>query len=773
MWQTNKLGSTTIPLILLASAFGYGSYQLTQQLLYKTAERLHSNREQQILLSSKAYIVESLRQRDYQSIERQLEHLVISDREVCSASWSDEFRNNSIVAIRTAHEKEGGDSKVDIKYKIESADCKGIPAEYLEITSDGENLGTLTLRSSIETILLKAARNAQTLFITLILTIATPLIILIIKKSYSELRLERERLAQSEAITRKLRAEQIKTGLALEGSNDGWWYLDLKVHQSILSPKLKKLASLKGRDVEKEIQPEEWWKQWIREEDHGVVNNFLNQHINNTERLVDTNCLDATTSASSGALNVQLRIIPINIHVQYEQNKDQGLFITVNDITLQKEQELKIKRLAYADHLTGLLNRRRFEQLVSEIIQRSKYTGQRFALILLDIDHFKELNDTYGHNAGDKFLIEAAKRIQETARPHGCVARIGGDEFTILVTFNQINDTQLKNLTAQLMEAIEAKISESYEIDLNSHQHTSSIGACLDCDLDGGDYSSLLDRADLALYASKTRGRGSYCFFDQSLIQAKQDRKIVLNLLNQKFAEGKTSTHFQRLVTIKNPSFLNQFETFGYEALFRVNETDISIEKLISIAEESGLIAKVTEAVLTDISARINETENVNVLPISINISPRQFLSQGFADHLLGLALDRNIPPSLLVIEITERAALDDLNSAKASMQKLRSAGMHFSLDDYGTGFTSITLLRSLPFSSVKIDKSFIQNMIDSDTDLAITENIIHMCRSLGLRVIAEGVETRQQMEKLVTLGCNHFQGFFFNAEDLSGDLPD
>lgn len=391
---------------------------------------------------------------------------------------------------------------------------------------------------------------------------------------------------------------------------------------------------------------------------------------------------------------------------------------------------------------------------------------------MLDIDHFKELNDTYGHSAGDKFLIEAAKRIQETAMPHSCIARIGGDEFTILATFKQINDTLSKDLVAQLIKAIKARVSEPYMIELNSHQHTSSTGACLDCDLDTENYFSLLDRADLALYSSKSQGRGRHCFFDKSMIQAKQDRKAVLNLLTQKLSQGKTSAQFQRLVTLKDSLILDWFETSGYEALFRLNETDINIETLISIAEESGLIANVTEAVLTHIAARIQDKNNADILPISINISPRQFLSQGFADHFLELVSKKNIPPSALVIEITERAALDDLNAARASMHKLRSAGICFSLDDYETGFTSITLLRSLPFSSVKTDKSFIQNMIDSDTDLAITENIIQMCRILGLRVIAEGVETRQQMEKLVTLGCNHFQGFFFNAEDLSGDFP-
>ncbi|MFQ5543925.1 MAG: EAL domain-containing protein, partial [Nitrospiria bacterium] len=433
----------------------------------------------------------------------------------------------------------------------------------------------------------------------------------------------------------------------------------------------------------------------------------------------------------------------------------QYLSIRTN-ITQQKHAEEEIKRMALYDDLTGLPNRTLFNERLNQTLKQRHWEERPFAVIFLDLDRFKLINDTLGHAAGDQLLQKVSLRLTRCLREEDTVSRMGGDEFTILLPAIAKKEDAL--LVAEKMIAT---LKEPYEIAEHELFITGSIGISLYPD-DGNDAETLKKNADAAMYQAKQNGRGRFASFTPGLLIEGRSELDLDSALHHALDRKEFSLHYQPLID------LGSGKVIGMEALIRWQNEKvgfISPEKFIPLAEKTGLILPMGDWILETATRQIKKWDDAGFtdLTVSVNVSALQFQQPDFADHVSRIVLSSGIGQSALKLEITESLLMKNQEEIIRKLQQLKGRGIHFAIDDFGTGYSSLSYLRKFPLESLKIDRSFIMNLPDNNDDAVIAETIITLGHHLGLKVVAEGIETKEQLVFLQARGCDVGQGYLFS----------
>lgn len=433
---------------------------------------------------------------------------------------------------------------------------------------------------------------------------------------------------------------------------------------------------------------------------------------------------------------------------------------TYSNIRDPKEAERKIIELAFYDPLTGLPNRRLLLDRLNHAMTASARESQYGAILLIDLDDFKTLNDTRGHDVGDQLLIEIARRLGDTLRESDSAARLGGDEFVVLL--EGLNKDQVAAATnaEAIAEKIRLAISEPFTIKDSVHYSTTSIGITLF--RDSGEHAETLFRqADLALYQAKDAGRNSIRFYNPRMQALVDERAKIEAGLRRALANGEFVLHYQSQVD-------NHGKLIGAEALLRWQpggQAPVGPAEFIPIAEDSGLIVPISSWVLKSachLLAAWADNPATESLHLSINISARQFQQPDFIDVVKSALQQSGARPDRIVFELTETLLLKNVDKAIQTMEILKEVGVKFSIDDFGIGYSSLAYLKRLPLDQIKIDRSFVNDIASDQDNRAIVQAIISLAHSLGLQVIAEGVETPAQKEFLATHHCDAYQGYLF-----------
>jgi diguanylate cyclase (GGDEF)-like protein/PAS domain S-box-containing protein len=436
-----------------------------------------------------------------------------------------------------------------------------------------------------------------------------------------------------------------------------------------------------------------------------------------------------------------------------------------SDITDKKQSEEIIWNQANFDQLTQLPNRRMFLDHLEQEIKKSARTHQPLALLFLDLDLFKEVNDTLGHDMGDKLLKETAERLRQCVRDTDTVARLGGDEFTVI-----LSDLDSTESVERIAETILRKLTEPFQLGADTAYISTSIGITLYPN-DARAIDTLLKNADQAMYAAKSLGRNRFNYFTASMQEAARNRMRMINDMRSAISDAQFMLHYQPIIDLRNNSISKA------EALIRWQHPTrglVSPNEFISLAEDTGMIIDIGDWVFREAMsqvARWRDWHNIDI-QISVNKSPVQFrdenndLSHWF-EHIRQLGLSGNS----INIEITEGLLLDANNAVHEKLLAFRDAGIQVSLDDFGTGYSSLAYLKKFDIDYLKIDQSFVRNLHSDAEEFALCEAIIVMAHKLGIKVIAEGVETQQQCDLLAAAGCDYAQGYLFSKPVPADDF--
>lgn len=440
------------------------------------------------------------------------------------------------------------------------------------------------------------------------------------------------------------------------------------------------------------------------------------------------------------------------------------LFITLISGRLQDERmaaEERARTLAYYDALTGLPNRRLFMDRLQQMLA-DRGRAKLGALLFIDMDNFKTLNDTLGHDYGDALLVEVASRLKKSVRVGDTVARLGGDEFVVLLRDLGETGSDAANRAEVIAEKIQAELNLSYHLKGHAYLSTPSIGvALIGAQGEGEGLESLLKRADMAMYQAKGAGRNTIRFFDPEMQAAVMARTALVEDLRFGITHNQLRLLFQPQVNFEGC-------VIGAEALVRwelPGRGTIAPVAFIPLAEETGLILPLGRWVLEAACQQLHvwsQDARFSNLTLAVNISARQFKQPDFVDHALTAITANSIVPSRLQLELTESLLADDVEEMIAKMAQLRAHGVGFALDDFGTGYSSLAYLKRLPLDQLKIDQSFVRDLLTDANDASIAATIIVLANNLGLSVIAEGVETLAQRDFLAKLGCHNYQGYYF-----------
>ncbi|MCG7912959.1 MAG: EAL domain-containing protein [Candidatus Thiodiazotropha weberae] len=452
------------------------------------------------------------------------------------------------------------------------------------------------------------------------------------------------------------------------------------------------------------------------------------------------------------------RISPIR-----DDNQElQGYILMIEDVTRQREAERLIKFQASYDHLTNLPNRLTLLTRLQQTISRCKRHNHLGAILFIDLDNFKQVNDTLGHSVGDSLLQEVAQRMLKDVRDEDTVARLGGDEFVVLLS--ESGNTLEKAIAdiKQVADKLNETIAQPYLIDGHEIRTTTSIGISVFPTSDET-ADDILRQADTAMYQAKEAGRNTFRFFSLSMQKNIEARMYLLDELHHAIEENQFKVYFQ-------PQFDSSMQLVGVESLVRWKKADDKIIQpgdFIHLAEESGLIQPINNFVLRhsllkQLAWKKTYAEKA-VQRISVNVSAVQFNQDNFVQNILDIISQTGTDPSVLTLEITESMLLHDINATALKMKELKTSGVRFSIDDFGTGYSSLAYLKRLPISEIKIDRSFIHDMLDDPNDAAVVETIIKLATQLGMETVAEGVENKDVLDQLIDFGCQAFQGFYFS----------
>ena len=432
-----------------------------------------------------------------------------------------------------------------------------------------------------------------------------------------------------------------------------------------------------------------------------------------------------------------------------------------HDITERKKAEERINELAYFDQLTGLPNRTLLLDRLDQAMKTSGRSDRHCALLFIDLDNFKTLNDTLGHDMGDLLLKQVAHRLTLCVREGDTVTRLGGDEFMVILTNLSTSDTDAANDTETVTEKILAALKQIYQLGSVYHHSTASIGVTLFKD-NVATIDDLMKQTDLAMYRAKAAGRNAFRFFDPAMERAVKERAALEDDLRRSLEAKQFLLHYQAQVA-------GDGRVTGAEVLLRWPHPQrglVSPAEFIPLAEESGLILPLGHWVLETACTQLalwSVWPEMAHLTVAVNVSARQFRHPGFVDEVLAVLRNTGANPHRLKLELTESLLVENVQEIIEKMFLLKSQGVGFSLDDFGTGYSSLSYLKRLPLDQLKIDQSFVRDVLTDPNDAAIAKTIVALAQSLGLDVIAEGVETEGQRDFLAGHGCHAYQGYLFS----------
>jgi len=447
----------------------------------------------------------------------------------------------------------------------------------------------------------------------------------------------------------------------------------------------------------------------------------------------------------------------IEASVLYDgKGEEYGYMGAISDITDLKNAQLQMENLAFYDPLTGLSNRRLFKDRLNKAVAESKRRGDFIALLFLDLDQFKRINDSLGHDAGDQLLVEIARRLEHSVRETDTVSRIGGDEFTVL-----LSDIDSSHGVRHIAEKILTGLCKPIMLKNQEIINTVSIGITL-APTDGDDANTLMRNADMAMYQAKAMGRNNYQFFSEEMNKEMMGYlEIEKDLRTSIDADDEFVIFYQPKIDLIN------YRVIGAEALIRwqpKGKDMVSPDRFIPIAEESGLIVPIGKYVLRHACLQVRRMMDTKIWPkgakVAVNLSARQFSDPGLISSMKEILEITRCPVDALELEITESTLMDNVESAILTMRKIQQMGISIAIDDFGTGYSSLSYLKRFPIDVLKVDRSFVTDIPNDLSDMEITAAVIAMAHKLNLKVVAEGIETQEQIDFLRSNRCEYGQGF-------------
>jgi len=436
-------------------------------------------------------------------------------------------------------------------------------------------------------------------------------------------------------------------------------------------------------------------------------------------------------------------------------------FLTVfRDIKALKAAETELWKLAHYDVLTGLLNRRALEQRLSEEISAAKRSNRSGVVLFFDLDDFKKINDSLGHEIGDYLLIELAIRLNTHLRHEDVFARLSGDEFVVLLTDLSENLENAAKAAGGVIKNMLHNLLDPFFIAGHTLYVSASFGVTFFHPF-AQTPAEALKQADTAMYRSKKQGKNTYTFYHPAM-QTAADHRLYFE------AELRNAIRSNQINLAYQPQYNQHQELLGYEALVRWQHPEkglIMPSAFIALAEETGIIIEMGEKIMQLACQQLVnwQRSGKNVPMLSINVSPCQFRHHNFVDMTLAIFQSTEVDPAKIILEVTEGLIIHDVDNVIKKMDLLKQSGVRFSIDDFGTGYSSLAYLKKMPLDQLKIDKSFIQDIAHNSSDAVIVNAIIAMANHLQLEIIAEGVENQAQINHLIQSGCNGFQGFWFS----------
>jgi diguanylate cyclase (GGDEF)-like protein len=447
-----------------------------------------------------------------------------------------------------------------------------------------------------------------------------------------------------------------------------------------------------------------------------------------------------------------------------------GVVAIVRDISERMRNEARIVHMAHHDTLTGLPNRSLIADRLQQAVFDAERQGQSVLVAFIDLDSFKLVNDTLGHNAGDELLKVVAGRMVDCVRRNDTVGRFGGDEFVLVLPHVDNNPSAL----VPLLEKILAAVVEPIMLAGQKMQVSCSIGVAL-YPRDGRDADALMMHADMAMYRAKEAGKNNCQFYTHEMNASLEEKMALMDGLRKALAENQLRLAYQPKVELETGRI------FGVEALLRWQHPQrgtVSPDQFIPLAEECGMILPIGEWVLREACQQARAWQDAGLEPIniSVNVSPRQFDDCRLVGRVADALRDSGLAPRWLELEVTESMVMRDVTQSVAKMRELEAMGIALAIDDFGTGYSSLAALKSFPISRLKIDKSFVRDLASNEDDQAIARAIISLSHQLHMRVIAEGVETEQQRSFLQQNGCDEVQGYLYGRpvtqQEIAALLP-
>ena len=431
-----------------------------------------------------------------------------------------------------------------------------------------------------------------------------------------------------------------------------------------------------------------------------------------------------------------------------------GVVLTSRDVSERKKAEKRAEYLSQHDVLTGLPNRVLMQDRLHQAISQARRNGGLVALMFIDLDRFKMVNDLFGHITGDTLLKQVAARLTECLRDTDTVARLGGDEFTIMLP---------DATNPQVVGEVAQRVLKEFSLPFSDGEQEMFVSASIGISLfprDGASPDDLVKHADTAMYSAKDSGRNSFRYFTEDLNHEVREKVMLESGLRRAIERGELRLFYQPKIDLATGRVI------GAESLVRWQHPTLGLippGKFIEVAEESGLILPLGEWVLKAACEQLRTWQHQGIdLQVAVNVSARQFQQRNLADTVMGFLSDSGVDPQFIEIELTESALLNDRETSIATLKRMKSRGIAISIDDFGTGYSSLSYLKLLPLDILKIDKSFVRDIVTDDNDAVIVRAIIGLARSLGIKVIAEGVEDEQQLSFLNQNGCNYGQGYLF-----------
>lgn len=549
-----------------------------------------------------------------------------------------------------------------------------------------------------------------------------------------------------ESVEHALKTAEQQFGNVLETSLDGFWEWDLDQNSFYLSPRWKEQLGYKDSEIKNDLDS---WKSMLHPDDRGEILHKLDEYIFNVAgsweeefRLQHKDggyrCILSRATPTLDSNGKLTRLTGVNV-----------------DVTERIKAENKIKKLAYFDRLTKLANRLLFSDRISHAITQSKHSKHKLCILYLDLDRFKNINDSFGHPAGDEVLKMIAERLKKVVREEDTLARLGGDEFALLV-----ENIEHSHNAVLLAAKIQSCFEKNFLVQDNEFYISASIGISMYPN-DGNDVATLLKNADAAMYKAKNIERGGFQFYTQELSEKALYHYTIESGLRTALNKHQFEVHYQPKIDLLNGGIT------GVEALVRWVHPEkgmISPEKFITIAEESGQIRGIGEWVLSQACRDAQQWRSLGLDfgRVAVNLSGIQIQSDSLREVIKSVLLKTGLSTELLELEVTENILMRDTEGSASSLSDLRDMGITIAIDDFGTGFSSLAQLAALPVDKLKIDRSFITNVCNDKQNAEISRTIIALGRTLNKTVIAEGIEDSDQLEFLKSEGCDEGQGFLF-----------